>query len=446
MIAAPFRNRLVSLVALLSVACQFAKKDDGSNSNNDQTSSGDDTTISGDGDQSNGTTSGGTNGGSERQEKKGERGSSCDSANDCDDDLSCIVTDNCPVGVACANKSCQPSNFEIIGTGKQCKIQQCETKADCCGDMPLDAPEKCKVRDNVCFRPTAPGCETVVCTEDAECGAGRCTGVCAYDSEDCMSATDCAPNVCDLGSGGSNGTGGGSGGDGSGGSGASGGTGTCSLSGTTCTSDANCGTNSCSSVYCRCENPDYDPEDPICDDEDCDGICGFTCENELCVIDDSCGVDEDCLDASVPYCSDGACVECRMDEDCEDEECLNGHCGPLCESDVECGLFEMCDDNQCKYVGCQSDRECILSASETQDQDPRLYQCHVVDGIGTCRFPCDIDAQCPRTQVCLDGLCEYIGCESDSECKTIAGLHNQPLPTDEQPWTTTAICIADPSN
>ena len=75
--------------------------------------------------------------------------------------------------------------------------------------------------------------------------------------------------------------------------------------------------------------------------------------------------------------------------------------------------------------------------------DPRLAKCNVVNGIGTCLFPCEIDAQCAPTEVCLAGVCEYIGCETDSECKTIAGLHNQPVKTDQRPWVTTAVCRAE---
>ena len=63
--------------------------------------------------------------------RKGQRGSSCNSTNDCEDGLSCMVTSGCPTGVACANKSCQPSNFEdLTGTGKSCHVKDCATKAD----------------------------------------------------------------------------------------------------------------------------------------------------------------------------------------------------------------------------------------------------------------------------------------------------------------------------
>jgi hypothetical protein len=97
-------------------------------------------------------------------------------------------------------------------------------------------------------------------------------------------------------------------------------------------------------------------------------------------------------------------------------------------------------------VGCRSDRECVLQAASGKtvtSQDPRLAKCNVQNGLGTCVFPCDVDAQCAPSEVCLNGVCKYIGCETDAECKTIAGLHNLPVPTPERPWTTTAVCRPD---
>jgi hypothetical protein len=371
-----------------------------------------------------GTAGGGQGGGTSGQGglpaevRKGERGSSCDSTTDCGDGLSCIVTNDCPVGVACANKSCQPSNFEIIGTGKQCHVVDCASQADCCGDMPVEMPEKCLNRDSICFQPTLPDCIATYCTEDADCGSGTCSGLCSQDAESCMLTADCAANTCDTGEEPD----------------------TCTVSGADCSSLA-CIANTCSTPICRCANPDYDPADPICSDEDCEGICGFTCEEERCVVDLGCEVDIDCP-VTTPFCQEGQCVECKTSEDCEEEvECMAGRCGPECEVDTQCPLFQICQANECTYVGCQSDRECVLSAgNDDPTKDPRLAECNIENGVGTCVFPCDIDAQCAATEVCLEGVCEYIGCETNSECKTIVGLHDQPLASPERPWTTTAEC------
>jgi len=360
--------------------------------------------------------------------RKGQRGSSCNSTNDCEDGLSCMVTGPCPTGVACANKSCQPSNFDdLMGTGKSCHVKDCTTKADCCGDKPLVAPDKCKNRESICSRPTLTGCTVTTCATSATCGMGKCEGYCSYNTATkCTTATDCQANTC-----------------------VTTGTGTtathiCSLSGADCTTTS-CTVNSCLSPRCNCTNPEYLPSSPICTDPDCDGICTFTCTDERCVTDVSCNSDIQCT-ATTPYCANGKCNQCRTDDDCEGDKCIAGHCGPKCKSDTQCALFETCQSGDCVYVGCRSDRECVLqarSATATPAQDPRLAKCNIEKNIGTCVFPCDIDAQCASTEVCLNGVCKYIGCATDSECTTIAGLHNLPAPTPDRPWTTTAVCEAE---
>jgi hypothetical protein len=350
--------------------------------------------------------------------RKGERGTSCDSTNDCADDLSCVVTRDCPVGVNCANKSCQPSDFDLMGTGKSCVVSDCASKADCCGDMPETAPAKCASRKSVCNTPTLPGCTVKLCTADLDCGEGTCrTSTCSLGGAACSTTADCAANTCDPV------------------------TMKCSVSQTDCSLTA-CSVNSCPTRYCNCQNPDYLPSSPICTDPECEGICGFTCKEERCVVDTRCSADTEC-GAATPFCTDGSCTECRNSEDCDMEECIDGRCGPQCESDTQCKLFETCSTGKCVYVGCRSDRECVLQAGNSaSSQDPRLAKCRIEEDRGTCVFPCEVDAQCAPTEVCLEGVCEYLGCETDAECKTIAGLHNLPAPTPERPWITKAACRA----
>lgn len=356
--------------------------------------------------------------------RKGERGSSCNSSNDCEPELSCIATHDCPTGVACSNKSCQPSNFNLTGTGKSCHVRDCSTKADCCGDKPLVTPAKCANRQSICNQPTLAGCTATNCTSSATCGKGKCEGKCYLDNVTCLTTANCAANTCDT-----------------------------ALNPDTCTvskydcSLSTCTVNTCSTPYCNCKNPEYLPTDPICTDPDCDGICAFTCTDDRCVADTGCTADSQCA-VSKPFCTMGVCGECRTKDDCKDEDCIDGHCGPACTSDTQCGLFEACQTGKCVYVGCRSDRECVLkasSANSAQGQDPRLSKCSVEGNLGTCVFPCEIDAQCAATEVCFEGVCKYIGCERDSECATIAGLHNLPAPTPDRPWITSAICVAEDS-
>ena len=353
--------------------------------------------------------------------RKGERGSSCDSSNDCEDGLSCIVSNDCPVGVACSNKSCQPSNFGLMGTGKRCFVSECENKADCCGDLPEVAPEKCAVRKNVCQTPTLTGCTVKLCTSKQDCGPGTCpASTCSLSGDSCLATTDCEANTCDLT------------------------TMKCTVTQADCSVTA-CVSNVCPVHYCNCQNPDYLPTSPICTDPDCEGICGFTCRDERCVVDSRCSADTEC-GAAKPYCEKGACAECRTSDDCEMEECIDGRCGPECEADTQCKLFEACQSGKCAFVGCRTDRECVLQAGQAGSaQDARLAKCLVEEGRGKCVMPCEIDAQCAPSEVCLEGVCEYLGCETDGECKTIAGLHNLPAPTPERPWTTKVECRADTS-
>lgn len=352
--------------------------------------------------------------------RRGERGSSCDSTADCADDLTCIVTHDCPAGVACANKSCQPSNFNLTGTGKSCHISECTTKKDCCGDKPTQAPAKCAARESTCTGPNFPGCVATTCVlGSTTCGQGKCSNRCSYDGKACQANADCE-NKCDPA------------------------THLCSVTLTDCTTTA-CATvtSTCTlSPICICANPKYDPTDSICTDPDCEDICGFTCKEDRCVVDDSCAGDEACP-ATTPFCVNAACVECKKDTDCEDEKCINNHCGPTCKADTQCALFEACQSGECVHVGCRSDRECVLQArsqNQAPTQDPRLAKCSIENNIGTCVMPCDIDAQCAPTEVCLNKVCKYIGCETDAECKTIAGLHDLPVSTPERPWVTTAVC------
>jgi hypothetical protein len=372
---------------------------------------------------SGGTSAGGSQaqGGAEDQDliRKGERGSSCDSTNDCADDLSCVVTQDCPAGVSCANKSCQPSNFGLTGTGKRCYVHECTSKADCCGDMPEKAPEKCAKRKSVCNTPTLLGCTVKICTAQKDCGPGTCNAaVCSASGTSCMTTADCALNTCDPDSM------------------------KCTVTQTDCSVSA-CLTNLCPTRVCNCQNPEYLPTSALCTDPECEGICGFTCQDDRCLVDTRCSADMEC-GATTPFCQDGTCAECRTSADCEMEDCIDGHCGPVCEADTQCKVFEACQAGECVYVGCRSDRECVLKAAESAPaQDPRLSKCRIADGRGTCVFPCEIDAQCAPSEVCLDGVCEYIGCETDSECKTIAGLHGLPEPTPERPWVTTVECRAE---
>ncbi|HEY0463186.1 MAG TPA: hypothetical protein VGC79_03210 [Polyangiaceae bacterium] len=336
----------------------------------------------------------------------------------------CSVANDCALGLSCIRGLCEVASFGLLPSEKECVQIDCTTTADCCGGLPVDAPEKCRSRAALCLQ-KLPGCEPNPCTRSSECaGGGVCTGRCLISSGECSGNVDCLANKCNAGK--------------------------CTINFTTCSSDADCAANTCGGGSCACDNPAYQPTQPVCTDEDCDGLCLWSCESSRCVIPSACQSDAECFGAR-PICLAGQCVECADSEDCSFEKsCRSGSCETRCQSDANCALFEACQAGQCIYVGCRSDRECSLIPDVNALQlpagfDPRLLRCNTVAGVGKCLIPCQTDSQCATTETCSGGLCEYIGCETNGECKTILGVHNQGS-SDTQPWIPIVECRATDSS
>jgi hypothetical protein len=247
-------------------------------------------------------------------------------------------------------------------------------------------------------------------------------------------------------------------------------TGYCTLSTAyTCTSDLSCpyysSTVTCSSRTCNCQNPAYDPTDPICSDPQCDDICLLRCQDNLCLEDKSCKTDTECLALGLQICDGGRCVECTKDSECDednDETCESGVCHKPCKENEECPLFDECVDGDCVYAGCHDDRECILAAARGQQgvggssgqvsgsnsaDDPRLYKCLANDADPdhkTCKIPCENDGSCGQFQVCDQGYCKFVGCDSDEQCRNYLGIANQ-MTSDSKPYVAKAKCV-DPAD
>lgn len=331
----------------------------------------------------------------------------------------CSVKNDCAEGSSCIRGVCQPVSFPLSASSKECFQIDCAVAEDCCGEGGTTAvPEQCRHRGAKCLA-TLPGCVARPCTRSSDCGGGGvCTGSCAVSSGECTGGSDCLANVCIAGR--------------------------CSLDFTACRTDADCVPNTCVMGSCACENPSFDPADPVCSDPDCEGQCLWSCEESRCVLPSECASDDDCFGVT-PHCVDGTCAECTSERDCSfDKTCIDGRCETRCENDTHCPLFEACHAGECVYVGCRSDRECtLIPAVEllgyAQGLDPRLLRCNTERGIGRCIIPCQTDAQCPPTEVCEGGACRYIGCEEDAECKTITGLHDQTR-SPEQPWIPRVEC------
>ncbi|HVJ22112.1 MAG TPA: hypothetical protein VM686_42190 [Polyangiaceae bacterium] len=330
----------------------------------------------------------------------------------------CSVKNDCPAEFSCIRGLCQPTSFELEPSTKECFQIDCVETADCCGELSSEIPDKCRSRAAQCSA-VLPGCVPGECKRSSDCGGGGvCTGHCVVSAGECASNLDCLANKCIEGK--------------------------CSIDFTPCEADIECTANTCIDGSCSCDNPSFDPAAAVCNDEECDGLCQWTCEESRCVLPKDCQTRDDCF-GSTPLCVDGTCVECTTSIDCSfDKICLEGKCETQCESDLQCALFEACQAGECIYVGCRSDRECQLipevqALGLSANLDTRLLRCHTEDGVGRCLIPCQTDAQCPPTEVCSHGLCEYIGCETSAECKTIVGLHDQ-VASDEQPWIPKVEC------
>jgi hypothetical protein len=340
--------------------------------------------------------------------RRGQRGTGCTVANDC------------AAGLSCVRGQCEPANFGLTASGKECVQIDCTTSADCCGKLSTEIPDACRSRASACLE-TLPGCETKACTRSSDCaGGGVCSGHCLISSGECSGNIDCLANKCISGS--------------------------CSINFTACSTDADCAANTCSGGNCNCANPSYTPTKPVCSDPACDGLCLWACEDSRCVIPTVCSTDDDCF-GSKPHCEQGECVECTDSTDCSfDRICRKNSCETRCQNDANCALFEACQAGECIYVGCRSDRECSLipdvNALELPPGlDPRALRCHTENRVGTCVIPCENDSQCAVTETCEGGLCKYIGCENDSECKAIVGAQDKPT-SDTEPWTPSYDCRA----
>ncbi|HEY6080383.1 MAG TPA: hypothetical protein VIW29_16325 [Polyangiaceae bacterium] len=360
-------------------------------------------------------------------ETRGKRGERCQARNDCD------------AGLACLNGLCAKNEFEIDVKAMHCDRVDCSTDVDCCGDRPTTAPTKCKDRDVICTQPTVSDCSPTACTSKSDtCGDGVCrTGTCSPSGIACMDSTECTEQCV---------------------------AGFCSLTNLTCTVASNCPyyTGTCLGRTCNCANPVYDPTDPICTDPECTDICLLRCDNERCLKDNSCEVDQDCLvvGSTARLCDSGRCVQCKEDEDCDpdsDETCVEGRCDKPCQQDEECGMFEACDvdSGECVYRGCTSDRECVLAAARggnegvggsgpilTTTDDPRLFKCLESDTDATikiCKIPCENDGSCGQFQVCDAGFCKFVGCETNEECRAYLGISNE-MTSETKPYISTAVC------
>jgi len=142
------------------------------------------------------------------------------------------------------------------------------------------------------------------------------------------------------------------------------------------------------------------------------------CTDNLCFTYQACRAETDCPGTA---CIDGRCdASCTTDRECAGGlVCASGECVPGCTESSECPYFHTCQNRQCVETGCTTDREC---AAFTDSPNATCTE-------GECQIPCVSDAECNAGEGgnysfygCQSGLCVYLGCETDEECRIELGV------------------------
>ncbi len=153
-------------------------------------------------------------------------------------------------------------------------------------------------------------------------------------------------------------------------------------------------------------------------------VCGQDCVEEQCVAAaPGCRSNAECTSTQTPYCVEGKCRQCNDDTACAGTgaRCAEGVCMAACTQDENCPLLHACKDGICVETGCQSDRECAFL---TRNQ---LAVCVESE----CATPCTSDDECVAMtesrgfEVCDMGMCVFVGCENNAECRALLGLENE---------------------
>ena len=146
-------------------------------------------------------------------------------------------------------------------------------------------------------------------------------------------------------------------------------------------------------------------------------VCGMACiPTSACCDDLGCRID----DVSNPYCSNGACIECKLASDCDsDELCEAGECTPKpIPCDGKCEPAEQCIDDRCVCPGipdlssdrsncgscghrCGQREECVNGSCQAYCNGA-LY----LSDENNCGETCE---QCDRDELCDFGTCTSCG-------------------------------------
>jgi hypothetical protein len=189
-----------------------------------------------------------------------------------------------------------------------------------------------------------------------------------------------------------------------------------------CEADADCCADFVPNPNCAAYKQNCDTDPVFCNTYRSLCECSEHCVDELCTTAaPGCSVDAECTSQQTPFCVDGGCVQCQSDANCPglNAKCVEGVCMSACQSDEQCAALHSCEDGECVETGCKTDRECVFTSG-----DPSAL-CHD----GKCLAPCDTDSDCStadqRFNVCVDGECVFVGCETDAECRALLHLQSQ---------------------
>jgi len=317
---------------------------------------------------------------------RGKAGESCGSRDDCGAGLQCFA------GV-CVSRSAASSGAGDAGVGGMAG-GACSGRADCMAGL--------RCLENVC------GAAAVGMNSDWRYG-GR--GESCAGANDCQEGLSCIAGTCREA--------------------------TLGLSYTgrecvrvECEEAADCCENFAPSPDCEIYQANCETDPIFCNTYRSLCVCSQDCVDALCVARaPGCSSDEECLSQQTPFCVDEQCVQCGEASDCPGVGtiCTGGACLGPCSVDENCPPLHACREGECVDVGCQSDRECVFLRSDA------LAVCRE----GACDVPCVRDSDCAEQgtsfEVCLEGRCEFVGCEGDAECRALLMLQ-------DSPGDTRAIC------
>jgi len=112
------------------------------------------------------------------------------------------------------------------------------------------------------------------------------------------------------------------------------------------------------------------------------------------------------------------CPAAILDAECPEkcaagEQCVDGTCARLCNSDNDCDSLYECNDGSCLYVGCLTDADCNDDNPCTSDS------CSDTGCVHTANItPCDDSDLCTTNDFCVNGACvgTAVECNDDNGC------------------------------